>query len=157
MTPVFHVVLLEPEIPANTGNIARSCLATGARLHLIKPLGFLLDDRSLRRAGLDYWAEVDVKTWDSLAEFTAARPGGSRAFFLTTKTDRPYYEARFETGDFLIFGRETRGLPESVLAAHPDQLLTIPMTNNTRSLNLSTAVGIVLFEALRQVGSRSHS
>ncbi len=151
---VFNVVLVEPEIPANTGNIARTCLATGARLHLVKPLGFSTDDRSLRRAGLDYWKEVDVTLWDSLSDFFIAHPPRDRTFLLTTKASRPYYDARFEPNDFLIFGRETKGLPQSLLDQHPDALFTIPMTNKTRSLNLATSVGIVLFEALRQHRSR---
>jgi tRNA (cytidine/uridine-2'-O-)-methyltransferase len=148
---MFHIVLVEPEIPANTGNIARSCLAAGADLHLVKPLGFSIDDRSLKRAGLDYWKETRVAVWDSLDALFAAQPPGARNFFLTTKSKRPYYEAAFLPGDYLIFGRETRGLPESLLAANPGRLLTIPMTRQTRSLNLATSVGIVLFDALRQI------
>ena len=145
---MFNVVLVEPEIPPNTGNIGRLCLATGSTLHLIKPLGFSIDDRELRRAGLDYWKEVDVKLWDSFGQL---RDGNAEArfFFLTTKSDRAYYDVRFRPGDFLVFGRETKGLPEGLLAAHRDELLTIPM-RGTRSLNLATAVGIVLFEAVRQ-------
>ena len=145
---MFNVVLVEPEIPPNTGNIGRLCLATGSTLHLIKPLGFSLDDRELKRAGLDYWKEVDVRLWDSLAELEAAE-SQHRFFFLTTKSDRAYYDVSFRPGDFLVFGRETKGLPQSLLAAHREQLLTIPM-RGTRSLNLATAVGIVLFEAVRQ-------
>ncbi|MEA3187784.1 MAG: tRNA (cytidine/uridine-2-O-)-methyltransferase [Chthoniobacter sp.] len=149
---MFNIVLVEPEIPANTGNIARTCLATGARLHLVAPLGFSLDDRQLRRAGLDYWHEVDVTTWDSLdALFAATAAHAARRFFLTTKSDRPYFDAQFQDGDWLLFGRETKGLPEPLLAQHADQILTIPMTNQTRSLNLSVSVGIVLFEAIRQL------
>ena len=151
---MFNIVLVEPEIPPNTGNIGRLCLATGAHLHLVKPLGFDIDDRTLLRAGLDYWKEVDVATWDSLDALLAAQPPGARNFFLTTKCDRPYYDEQFRPGDWLIFGRETKGLPESLLAAHPGELLTIPMTNKTRSLNLATAVGIVLFEAVRQLNTR---
>src|SRR5205823_6340229 len=111
---MLNVVLLEPEIPPNTGNVGRLCLATGARLHLVKPLGFSLDDRALRRAGLDYWREVDVTLWDSLDEIFAAVPPGQRFHFLTTKAARPYWDARFEDGEFLVFGRETKGLPESL-------------------------------------------
>lgn len=150
---MFNIVLVEPEIPANTGNIARSCLATGARLHLVKPLGFSIDDRQLRRAGLDYWKDVDITVWDSLEalfHYQRDQAVGQR-FFLTTKCDRPYFETRFAAGDWFIFGRETKGLPESVLAAYRDSLLTIPMTNGTRSLNLSVAVGVVLFEGMRQL------
>ncbi len=146
---MFHVVLIEPEIPPNTGNIGRLCLATGSRLHLVKPLGFSLEDRQLKRAGLDYWDEVDVRTWDSFAELNRAQSSSSRYFFLTTKSGRAYYDVRFHDGDFLVFGRETKGLPENLLAKNMDDCLTIPM-HGTRSLNLATAVAIVLFEAMRQ-------
>jgi tRNA (cytidine/uridine-2'-O-)-methyltransferase len=146
---MFNVVLVEPEIPPNTGNIGRLCLATGSTLHLVKPLGFSIDDRELKRAGLDYWKEVDVQLWDSFAELRRARDSNARFFFLTTKSTRAYYDVNFHAGDFLVFGRETKGLPESLLAAHPEELVTIPM-RGTRSLNLATAVGIVLFEAMRQ-------
>ena len=146
---MFNVVLVEPEIPPNTGNIGRLCLATGSTLHLVKPLGFSIDDRELKRAGLDYWKEVDVELWDSLEQLVRRQEASARFFFLTTKSDRAYYDVSFRAGDFLVFGRETKGLPESLLAAHPEELLTIPM-RGTRSLNLATAVGIVLFEAVRQ-------
>jgi tRNA (cytidine/uridine-2'-O-)-methyltransferase len=146
---LFNVVLIEPEIPPNTGNVGRLCLATGSRLHLVRPLGFEIDDRQLQRAGLDYWKEVDVELWNSFAELQAAQSATARYFFLTTKTSRPYYDERFQPNDFLVFGRETRGLPERLLQANADRLLTIPM-KGTRSLNLATAVGIVLFEAARQ-------
>jgi tRNA (cytidine/uridine-2'-O-)-methyltransferase len=146
---MFNVVLVEPEIPPNTGNIGRLCLATGSTLHLVKPLGFAIDDRTLKRAGLDYWKEVDVRLWDSLDELQRNVGAERRFFFLTTKTSRVYYDVSFHAGDFLVFGRETKGLPEPLLAAHPEELLTIPM-RGTRSLNLATAVGIVLFEAMRQ-------
>lgn len=151
---MLNVVLVEPEIPPNTGNVGRLCLATGSRLHLVKPLGFSLDDRALRRAGLDYWREVDVKLWDSIDEIIAASSPGQRFFFLTTKATRAYWDAQFENGDFLVFGRETKGLPESLLAARRDDCLTIPMSGSTRSLNLATAVGIVLYEAVRQLSVR---
>ena len=146
---MLNVVLVEPEIPPNTGNIGRLCLATGSTLHLVKPLGFSIDDRELKRAGLDYWKEVDVQLWDSFEQLAEARGADARFFFLTTKSQRAYYDVKFQAGDFLAFGRETKGLPESLLAAHPEELLTIPM-RGTRSLNLATAVGIVLFEAVRQ-------
>jgi tRNA (cytidine/uridine-2'-O-)-methyltransferase len=146
---VFNVVLVEPEIPPNTGNIGRLCLATRSTLHLVRPLGFSLDDRTLKRAGLDYWREVDVQIWDSLGTLQAARNQAARYFYLTTKSQRPYYTIEFQSGDFLVFGRETKGLPEPLLQANPDRLLTIPM-HGTRSLNLATAVAIVLFEAVRQ-------
>jgi tRNA (cytidine/uridine-2'-O-)-methyltransferase len=146
---MFNVVLVEPEIPPNTGNIGRLCLATGSTLHLIKPLGFAIDDRTLKRAGLDYWKEVDVRLWESLEELLKAQAERARLFLLTTKSDRAYYDVRFRPGDFLVFGRETKGLPEALLAANRECLLTIPM-QGTRSLNLATAVAIVLFEAVRQ-------
>jgi tRNA (cytidine/uridine-2'-O-)-methyltransferase len=148
---MFNVVLVEPEIPPNTGNIGRLCLAVDAHLHLVRPLGFSIDDRTLRRAGLDYWQQVKVTVWDSLDALFAAQAADARNFFLTTKCVRAYYDEKFHRGDFLIFGRETKGLPEPLLAANRDRLLTIPMTNKTRSLNLATAVGIVLFEAVRQL------
>src|SRR5215211_202543 len=146
---MFNVVLVEPEIPPNTGNIGRLCLATGSKLHLVRPLGFDIDDRQLQRAGLDYWKEVEVRLWDSFAALQAAERSG-RFFFLTTKAPRPYYEEVFQGGDFLVFGRETKGLPEALLHANAEASLTIPM-EGTRSLNLATAVGIVLFEARRQL------
>ena len=146
---MFNVVLIEPEIPPNTGNVGRLCLATRSTLHLVKPLGFSLEDRQLKRAGLDYWNEVDVRIWDSFAALQEAQTGSARYFFLTTKTKRPYHEVRFQGGDFLVFGRETKGLPEHMLSANVDNCITIPM-QGTRSLNLATAVAIVLFEAVRQ-------
>jgi tRNA (cytidine/uridine-2'-O-)-methyltransferase len=147
---MFNVVLIEPEIPPNTGNIGRLCLATGSTLHLVKPLGFSIDDRTLKRAGLDYWKEVKVQLWDSFQDLRATVPPAARFFFLTTKSKRAYYDVSFQPGDFLVFGRETKGLPEPLLAQHSGELLTIPM-QGTRSLNLATAVGIVLFEAMRQL------
>ena len=147
---MFNVVLIEPEIPPNTGNIGRLCLATGSTLHLIKPLGFSTDDRELKRAGLDYWKEVDVRTWDSFGELQRSQGVSARNFFLTTKSTRAYYDVKFREGDFLIFGRETKGLPENLLAESVERCLTIPM-HGTRSLNLATAVAIVLFEAVRQL------
>jgi len=146
---MFNVVLIEPEIPPNTGNIGRLCLATRSTLHLVKPLGFALDDRQLRRAGLDYWNEVDVHVWDSFAQLQSKQATGARYFFLTTKSERPYYEIKFCKGDFLVFGRETKGLAHDLLAANADHCITIPM-HGTRSLNLATAVAIVLFESVRQ-------
>jgi tRNA (cytidine/uridine-2'-O-)-methyltransferase len=146
---MFNVVLIEPEIPPNTGNIGRLCLATQSRLHLVKPLGFSLDDRQLKRAGLDYWHEVDVQLWDSFDDLQRTQAAKTRYFFLTTKTKRPYYDVTFRKDDFLVFGRETKGLPETLLTDNIDNSITIPM-HGTRSLNLATAVAIVLFEALRQ-------
>ncbi len=146
---MFNVVLVEPEIPPNTGNIGRLCLATRATLHLVKPLGFSLDNRELRRAGLDYWEEVPLKLWDSFDALQRAQPSGTRYFFLTTKSKRPYYEVRFQKDDFFVFGRETKGLPEDLLDTNANNCVTIPM-HGTRSLNLATVVAIVLFEAVRQ-------
>src|SRR3954468_17957599 len=150
---MFNVVLVEPEIPPNTGNIGRLCLATGAHLHLIQPLGFDLDDRALRRAGLDYWHLVKVTVWNTLAQLERHAGPDARFWYLTTKSKRPYWVEQFRPGDYLVFGRETKGLPEPLLAANPERLLTIPMQPQTRSLNLATSVGIVLYEALRQVRS----
>jgi tRNA (cytidine/uridine-2'-O-)-methyltransferase len=146
---MFNVVLVEPEIPPNTGNIGRLCLATQSTLHLVKPFGFSLDDRQLRRAGLDYWNEVPLQVWDLFDVLRRAQSAGTRYFFLTTKTQRPYYSVNFRDDDFLVFGRETKGLPDKLLAANSDDCITIPM-HGTRSLNLATAVAIVLFEAVRQ-------
>ena len=147
---MLHVVLVEPEIPQNTGNIARTCLAAGARLHLVEPLGFKIDGAELRRAGMDYWEKCDIRRWPSLEALRDEAPG-ARFFFLTTKSDRPYWDVEFTNGDYLVFGRETRGLPESLLAAEGAQTLTIPMRPDARSLNLATSVGIVLYEASRQI------
>jgi len=150
---MFNVVLIEPEIPPNTGNIGRLCLATRSTLHLVGPLGFAIDDRQLQRAGLDYWKEVDVRLWRAFAELQAAQTSDARYFFLTTKTSRAYYDQEFKAADFLVFGRETKGLPEVMLRANEAQLLTIPM-HGTRSLNLATAVAVVLYEAVRQAAKR---
>jgi tRNA (cytidine/uridine-2'-O-)-methyltransferase len=147
----LQIVLVEPEIPPNTGTIARFCAATNTTLHLVEPLGFKLDDRALKRAGMDYWQHVTWRTWPSWPALRAEHPQ-ARFHFLTTKAERRYTDARFEPDDFLVFGRETRGLPESLLKENADACLTIPMANpSVRSLNLATAAAIVLFEALRQV------
>ena len=146
---MFNIVLVEPEIPPNTGNIGRLCLATRSTLHLVKPLGFSLDDRQLRRAGLDYWSEVPLELWDSFGSLQRRQPARTRYFFLTTKSQHPYYKIKFRRNDFLVFGRETKGLPHKLLGANTDNCITIPM-HGTRSLNLATAVAIVLFEAVRQ-------
>lgn len=151
-TVPFNIVLVEPEIPPNTGNIARLCAATGTVLHLVEPLGFSIDDRQLKRAGLDYWPSVTLKVWPSLEQLLAANPGG-RFFYLTTKATRSYLAADFRGGDFIVFGKETKGLPPEIITANQDTAITIPMPANTvRSLNLSTSAGIVLYEALRQSG-----
>jgi tRNA (cytidine/uridine-2'-O-)-methyltransferase len=149
---MLHVVLVEPEIPPNTGNIARLCLAAGARLHLVEPLGFSLDEKSLRRAGMDYWHLCDVKRWASLQQLQATESAG-RFFYFTTKASKVYWNQNFQDGDFLVFGRETRGLPESLLRENAEACLTIPMQPDARSLNLATSVGIALYEAKRQIGA----
>ncbi len=150
---MLHVVLVEPEIPQNTGNIARTCLAAGARLHLVEPLGFDIDSAERRRAGMDYWDRCDIRRWPSFDALRAAADG-ARFFFLSAKVERPYWAAEFRDGDHLVFGRETRGLPDSLLAAEADRALTIPMAGEARGLNLATSVGIVLYEAVRQLGAR---
>jgi len=148
----FHIVLVEPEIPPNTGNIARLCGATGTVLHLVGKLGFSLDDKHLRRAGLDYWEAVDVRRWETL-EALQRTFAGERFWYTSKKAGRAYVEADFAPGDFIVFGRETSGLPEALLAAHPERALRIPIFSPVvRSLNLSTCAGIVLYEALRQSG-----
>jgi tRNA (cytidine/uridine-2'-O-)-methyltransferase len=151
----FHVALYEPEIPPNTGNIARLCAATFTPLHIVGATGFRMDDRTLKRAGLDYWNEVELYRHIDL-DVLYKSLATSRFVYLTTKTHRPYTGWQFSDGDCLVFGPETRGLPESLLNTNPDSCLTIPMPNkNVRSLNLATSVGIVLSEALRQQNYRS--
>jgi tRNA (cytidine/uridine-2'-O-)-methyltransferase len=145
----FHIVLVEPEIPANTGNIARTCAATGTVLHLVRPLGFSTDDRQLKRAGLDYWPSVNLEYHDSFAELKSRYPDATY-HFATTKAARLYTDVEFRDGDFLVFGKETKGLPDELLEAHRDQLIRIPISGAVRSLNLSNAAAVVLFEALRQ-------
>jgi tRNA (cytidine/uridine-2'-O-)-methyltransferase len=147
-----HVVLVHPEIPPNTGSIARLCAATGTPLHLIEPLGFTIDDKHLRRAGLDYWPFVDVHRHPSWAAFAAAHAGG-RFLLYAARAPRSYTACRHGADDFLVFGGEAHGLPAALRAAHAEQLYGIPLfTTHVRSLNLATAVGIVLYEALRQLG-----
>ena len=148
---MFHIVLVEPEIPQNTGNIARTCAATGCELHLIRPLGFEISDKQLRRAGLDYWKLVQVHIYDSLDEFYAAHPQ-AHCFFFTTKAKKTYSEVKYEAGDFLVFGKETKGLPEELLVEHPETCVRIPMIEESRSLNLSNSAAIAVYEALRQTG-----
>ena len=146
----FNIVLVEPEIPPNTGSIARLCGATNTTLHLVKPLGFETDDKYLKRAGLDYWRFVDIVYWECLADFLDNCPTG-KLHLLSKKVVRTYYDAKFRPGDYLVFGKETKGLPESLLEKFPEKCYTIPMENpNIRSLNLGMAAGIVLYEAIRQ-------
>ena len=147
----FHLVLVEPQIPPNTGNVARLCAATGCALHLVEPLGFSIDDRELKRAGLDYWHALDVTVHASLDAFVAGWRGGM--WLLSTRASRAYTEAAFARGDAIVFGKETAGLPQALLDAHADRALRIPMRGDAvRSLNLSTAVGVVAYAALARVG-----
>jgi tRNA (cytidine/uridine-2'-O-)-methyltransferase len=150
-----NIVLVEPEIPPNTGNIARLCAATGSTLHLIEPLGFEIDDKRLARAGMDYWKLVTWKRWSTWNEFQTHLATGSRLWFVEQGAPRRYTQAEFAPDDYLVFGRETAGLPLALLQAHSEQWLDIPMANpEARSLNLSNCVAIVLFEALRQISNR---
>lgn len=145
----MHIVLYQPEIPQNTGNIARTCAATGSTLHLIKPLGFSLADKYLKRAGLDYWHMMEYHVYENFEEFLALYPD-ARMHFLSTKAPRGYTDVSFGENDFLVFGCETRGLPESLLSRVYDRCVRIPMVPGARSLNLSNSVAVVLYEALRQ-------
>ena len=151
--PTLNLVLVEPEIPQNTGNVARTCAATGARLHIVKPMGFAVDDRKLKRAGLDYWPYVRLEIHESLEEFLE-KYDGRRMWLSTTKGDRLYTEADFRDEDMILFGRETAGLPKDFIEARREWAIRIPMSSDTRlrSFNLSNAANIVLFEALRQLG-----
>jgi len=148
---VINIALVEPEIPQNTGNIARTCAATGAKLHLIRPLGFEISDRYLKRAGLDYWHMVSYEVHDDWDAFAAKYPDAPM-HFATTKAPRDYCQTRYGADDFLVFGRETRGLPEALLKPNYDRCVRIPMRPDARSLNLSNAVAVLLYEALRQRG-----
>ena len=148
---MLNVVLVEPEIPQNTGNIARTCAATASRLHLIKPLGFELSDRQLKRAGLDYWHLLDVRIYENLEDFFSRNEVRQQRLF-TTKAPRCYTELRYEDECFLFFGKETKGLPEAFLYAHPEDCVKLPMIEDARSLNLSNSVAVGVFEALRQLG-----
>lgn len=147
----LNLVLYQPEIPQNTGNVARTCAATGATLHLIRPLGFAIDDKKLKRAGLDYWHLLDIIYYENEADFFAKNKD-ARCFFLSTKADKSYTDVIYQDNDFLMFGPETRGLPEELLLKNHEQCVRIPMVSEARSLNLSNSVAIVAFEALRQNG-----
>ena len=148
---MFHIVLIEPEIPHNAGAAGRLALATGSTLHLVEPLGFSLEDKYVRRTGLDYWQDVKLRVWKSFGELRATADSSAQFWFLSTKAARSPWQAEFQAGDYLVFGRETRGLPENLVVAAGDDALRIPMApGGTRSLNLSTAVAIILYEALRQ-------
>ncbi len=149
----MHIVLVEPEIPPNTGNVARLCAATKSILHLVEPFGFKLDDTQLKRAGMDYWQHVEWHRWPNWAAFEQKFPQDARLWFVESKGPRLYTEASFAPHDYLVFGRETAGLPKTLLQANADRWLRIPMFNSkARSLNLSNCVALVLFEALRQQG-----
>ena len=147
---MFHIVLVEPEIPQNTGNIARTCAATGCTLHLVKPLGFEISDRQLKRAGLDYWHLVNVVVHESFDEVLSSADRQARFFYFTTKAPRAYTEASFRKGDYLVFGRETKGLDEELLVQHKEECVRIPMLAESRSLNLSNSVAVAVYEGLRQ-------
>lgn len=146
----MNIVLVEPEIPQNTGNIARTCAVTGSTLHLVRPLGFKIDDKHLKRAGLDYWDKLEIYYYDSIYELFEKYPE-SNFYFSTTKAPRSYDEVEYDKNDFLVFGKETAGLPENLLKLNIDNCIRIPMLNNVRSLNLSNSVAIILYEALRQL------
>lgn len=148
---MINIVLLEPEIPANTGNIGRTCVATGTRLHLIEPLGFSLSEKALKRAGMDYWPDLDVTTYVDYEDFLVRNPG-AQIFYATTKGRHIYSDAFYPDGCYIMFGKESAGIPEEILREHPDTCVRIPMIGETRSLNLSNSVAVVLYEALRQQG-----
>lgn len=146
----IHIILHEPEIPQNTGNIARTCAATGAALHIIRPMGFEIDDKKLKRAGLDYWHQLDITYYDNFEDFLSRHPEAS-IYFFSTKAPRAYTEVDYcEKDVYLMFGKETRGLPEELLYANPDRCVRIPMRDKLRSLNLSNSVAIAVYEVLRQ-------
>lgn len=147
---MLNLVLVHPEIPNNTGSIGRLCVNTGSSLHLIKPLGFDIDEKAVRRAGLDYWHKLDLHVWENIEEFFENNPKAKEGFFATTKTDRPYFEASFKEGDFLFFGSETKGIPSEILEEYKEKCITIPMTKEGRSLNLAISTGIILYEAIKQ-------
>ena len=146
---MFNIVLVEPEIPQNTGNIARTCAATGCKLHIVKPMGFTIDDKKLKRAGLDYWHLLGVQYYENIEDFYEKNKGG-RFFYSTTKALNTYADVEFADGDFILFGKETKGLPEELLHNNKEWCIRIPMIDEARSLNLSNAVAIVAYEALRQ-------
>ena len=150
---MLNIVLYEPEIPANTGNIGRTCVATGTRLHLIEPLGFLLDEKSLKRAGMYYWKDLDVTTYIDFNDFMEKNPG-AKIYMATTKAPNVYTDVKYEPDCYIMFGKESAGIPEEVLVEHKEDSIRIPMLGDIRSLNLGNSVAIVLYEALRQNGFR---
>lgn len=150
----MNIVLVEPEIPQNTGNIVRTCAATGARLHIVKPMGFEIDDKKLKRAGLDYWHFLNIQYYENLDDFFMQNQDG-RFFYLSSKGTASYTDVEFKDDDFLLFGKETKGLPEKLLIEHPERSIRIPMISDARCLNLSNSVAIVVYEALRQNNFKS--
>ncbi len=146
----FNLVLVHPQIPNNTGAIGRLCVNAGASLHLIKPIGFDIDEKAVRRAGLDYWDKLDLHVWENIDEFFDKNDITDNGYFATTKTNKPYFEAEFKNNDFIFFGSETAGIPENILTKYKSQNITIPMTKDGRSLNLAISAGIVLYDAIRQ-------
>ena len=146
---MLNIVLYEPEIPANTGNIGRTCVATGTRLHLIEPLGFKLNEKSLKRAGMDYWNDLDVTTYIDYQDFLGKNPG-AKIYMATTKAHKVYTEVDYESDCYIMFGKESAGIPEEILVEHEEDCMRIPMNGDIRSLNLGNSVAIVLYEALRQ-------
>ena len=146
---MFNIVLFNPQIPPNTGNIGRLCVNAGATLHLVKPLGFDISEKAVKRAGLDYWDRLNLVVWESVEEFLN-KNDISKMHFATTKVKKPYFKAQFKKGDFLIFGSETKGIDEDILNKYKEKCITIPMTKNGRSLNLAVSCGIILYEAIRQ-------
>lgn len=145
----LNIVLFEPEIPANTGNIGRTCVATGTRLHLIEPLGFRLNEKSIKRAGMDYWEHLDVTRYINFEDFLEKNPG-AKIYMATTKGQHVYSDVNYEPDCYIMFGKESAGIPEEILVKHPDNCIRIPMLSEIRSLNLSNSVAVVLYEALRQ-------
>jgi len=148
---MLNIVLFEPEIPQNTGNIGRTCVATGTRLHLIGPLGFSLSEKYLKRAGMDYWKDLDVTEYVGYEDFMKRNPG-AHIYMATTKADKAYTQVEYKDGDYIMFGKESAGIPEEILVRHHKDCVRIPMLSEIRSLNLSNSVAIVLYEALRQGG-----
>lgn len=148
---MFNIVLLEPEIPANTGNIGRTCVASGLKLHLIEPLGFIINDKNLKRAGMDYWKDLEWYLYDDYEDFLAKNPDSiGRTYYATTKAHKTYADAEFKPGDYIMFGKESAGIPEEILVENEDKCIRIPMREEYRSLNLSNSVAIIAYEAMRQ-------
>lgn len=152
--PNFKIVLVEPEIPQNTGNIGRTCVGTGSELHLIEPFGFEITDKNLKRAGLDYWQHLKWFKYPNFEEWKKTVPDMNRVFFFSTKASKSYYEIKYQPGDYLVFGRETKGLPPEIIEQYKDQLIKIPQYGPVRSLNVATAAAIALYEGLRQVNPK---